>query len=162
MTEAYVWVSTAQQGVDKQRYGVLASANTRGLGPLQCVEETASGRLACRERAVGCLLTATTQGGDVVLCAEMRRMARSTLQVLEMLATLHAAWRPRAYCEQGGGVPHERVDVCPNHRMACSSTGEARGSPVVDVERSQDVRAYTRFPGTPPDGHPYGAQRCEP
>jgi DNA invertase Pin-like site-specific DNA recombinase len=72
--------------VDNQRYGVLVYANTRGLGPLQFVEDTASGRLAWRERAVGRLLTETTQAGDVVLFAEVSRMARSTLQVLEMLA----------------------------------------------------------------------------
>jgi len=83
---AYLRVSTDQQDVDNQRYGVLVYANTRGLGPLQFVEDTASGRLAWRERAVGHLLTETTQAGDVVLFAEVSRMARSTLQVLEMLA----------------------------------------------------------------------------
>src|SRR5215831_13818862 len=46
----------------------------------------ASGRLAWRDRAVGRLLMATAQAGDVVLFAEVSRMARSTLQVLEMLA----------------------------------------------------------------------------
>ena len=83
---AYLRVSTDQQDVDNQRYGVLVYANTRGLGPLQFVADTASGRLAWRERAVGRLLTETTQAGDVVLFAEVSRMARSTLQVLEMLA----------------------------------------------------------------------------
>jgi len=83
---AYLRVSTDQQDVDNQRYGVLVYANARGLGPLQFVEDTASGRLAWRERAVGRLLTETTQAGDVVLFAEVSRMARSTLQVLEMLA----------------------------------------------------------------------------
>src|ERR671937_246695 len=83
---AYLRVSTDQQDVDNQRYGVLIYANARGLGPLQFVEDMASGRLAWRERAVGRLLTETTQAGDVVLFAEVSRMARSTLQVLEMLA----------------------------------------------------------------------------
>jgi len=57
-----------------------------GLGPLQLVEETASGRLAWREWAVGRLLTATTQSGDVVLCTAERRMAHSTFQELAMSA----------------------------------------------------------------------------
>jgi DNA invertase Pin-like site-specific DNA recombinase len=83
---AYLRVSTDQQDVDNQRYGVLVYANARGLGPLQFVADTASGRLAWRERVVGRLLTATTQAGDVVLFAEVSRMARSTLQMLEMLA----------------------------------------------------------------------------
>src|SRR5207253_795154 len=52
---------------------------------LQFVEDTTSGRLAWRERAIGQLLRATATAGDVVLFAEISRMARSTLQVLEML-----------------------------------------------------------------------------
>jgi DNA invertase Pin-like site-specific DNA recombinase len=38
-----------------------------------------------RERAVGELITQTASEGDVVIFAEISRMARSTLQVLEML-----------------------------------------------------------------------------
>jgi DNA invertase Pin-like site-specific DNA recombinase len=53
----YVRGSTDQQEVDTQRYGVLVYANARGLRPLQFVADTASGRLAWRERAVGRLLT---------------------------------------------------------------------------------------------------------
>jgi DNA invertase Pin-like site-specific DNA recombinase len=83
---AYFRVSTEQQDVDNQRYGVLVYANARGLGPLQFVEDTASGRLAWCERAVGRWLTATTQAGDVALFAEVSHIPRSTLQVLEMLA----------------------------------------------------------------------------
>jgi DNA invertase Pin-like site-specific DNA recombinase len=79
-------VSTDRQDVANQRHGILEDANTQGLGPLQFVEDTTSGRVAWRERAIGQLLSATTTPGDVVLFAEISRMARSTLQVLEMLA----------------------------------------------------------------------------
>jgi hypothetical protein len=58
VTDAYVRNSTAPQDGDKQRYGVLASAHTRGLSPLQLVAETASGQLAWREQVVGRVLTA--------------------------------------------------------------------------------------------------------
>src|SRR5687767_464510 len=54
-------------------------------GPLRCVEDTASGRVVWRDRAVGRLLTETAHAGDAVLFAEISRMACSTLQVLEML-----------------------------------------------------------------------------
>ena len=100
---AYLRVSTDQQEVDNQRYGVLVYANTRGLGPLQFVEDTASGRLAWRERAVGHLLTETTQAGDIVLFAEVSRMARSTLQGPGDAGLLHAAGRARAYCQTADG-----------------------------------------------------------
>ena len=100
---AYLRVSTDQQDMDNQRYIVLVYANARGLGPLQFVADTASGRLAWRERAVGRLLTETTQAGDVVLFAEVSRMARSTFQVLEMSAycmqrdvAVYGALRPSA------------------------------------------------------------------
>jgi DNA invertase Pin-like site-specific DNA recombinase len=84
-TYAYLRVSTDQQDVDNQRYGLLVYANTHGLEPLQFVEDTASGRMAWRDRAVGRLLMETVHAGDAVLFAEISRMARSTLQVLEML-----------------------------------------------------------------------------
>jgi len=55
------------------------------LAPLHFVEDTLSGRLSWRDRALGHLLTVTVQAGDVILFAEVSRMARSTLQVLEIL-----------------------------------------------------------------------------
>jgi DNA invertase Pin-like site-specific DNA recombinase len=84
-TYAYLRLSTDQQDVDNQRYGLFVYANTHGLGPLQFVEDTASGRLAWRDRVVGRLLIETVHAGDAVLFAEISRMARSTLQLLEML-----------------------------------------------------------------------------
>ena len=95
-TYAYLRVSTDRQDVDNQRYGILEYANTQRLGPLQFVEDAVSGRLAWRDRAVGQLLTTTTQAGDVVLFAEVSRMARSTLQVLDMLE----------YCMERGLIVH--------------------------------------------------------
>jgi DNA invertase Pin-like site-specific DNA recombinase len=82
---AYLRVSTDEQDVDNQRYGLFMYANIHGLGPLRFVEDTASRRLAWRDRAVGRLLTETVHAGDAVLFAEISRIARSTLQVLEML-----------------------------------------------------------------------------
>jgi hypothetical protein len=63
-TYAYLRVSTDQQDVDNQRYGLFLYANIHGLGPLQFVEDTASGRLAWRDRVVGRLLTETVHAGD--------------------------------------------------------------------------------------------------
>lgn len=85
-TFAYLRVSTDRQDVANQRHGLLEYANTHSFAPLRFVEDTMSGRVAWRERAIGQLLSATATPGDVVLVAEISRMARSTLQVLEMLA----------------------------------------------------------------------------
>jgi DNA invertase Pin-like site-specific DNA recombinase len=85
VTYAYLRISTDRQDVANQRHGILEYANTHGLAPIQFVEDATSGREAWRERAIGQLLTAMASTGDVVIFAEVSRMARSTLQVLEML-----------------------------------------------------------------------------
>jgi Resolvase, N terminal domain len=84
-TYAYLRVSTDRQDVANQRHGILEYANAHGLAPVAFVEDAASGRLAWRERELGRLLCSATAAGDVVIFAEISRMARSTLQVLEML-----------------------------------------------------------------------------
>lgn len=82
---AYLRVSTDHQDLDNQRHGILEYANHHGISSLHFVEDTASGSLKWRERAVGKLLLEIAQSGDVVIFAEISRMARSTLQVLEIL-----------------------------------------------------------------------------
>jgi len=84
-TYAYLRVSTDRQDIANQRYGILEYANTHGLAPVQFVEDAASGRLAWRDRALGRLRCDSAVGGDVVIFAEISRMARSTLQILDML-----------------------------------------------------------------------------
>jgi DNA invertase Pin-like site-specific DNA recombinase len=85
VTYAYLRVSSNRQDVDNQRHGVLEYANTHRLAPLLFVEDVVSGRLSWQSRTIGQLLATTAQTGDVVIFAEVSRMARSTLQVLEML-----------------------------------------------------------------------------
>ncbi len=82
---AYLRVSTDRQDLHNQRHGILEYANVHGLGPIQFVEDTASGREKWHSRGVGLLLTQTARAKDVVIFSEVSRMARSTLQVLEML-----------------------------------------------------------------------------
>ena len=82
---AYLRVSTDQQDVDNQRHGIYSYCNTRNLTQINFVEDTVSGRKKWRERKIGELLTATMQPGDTLVVSEISRMARSTLQVLEIL-----------------------------------------------------------------------------
>lgn len=81
---AYLRVSTDAQDVDNQKLGVMEYANTRGLVPIKIIEDTASGKKAWRERAIGELLQ-TAKKGDAIIVAEVSRLARSTLQVLEIM-----------------------------------------------------------------------------
>ena len=82
---AYLRVSTHQQDVENQRHGILEYANRESLGHLEFVEDAVSGQKKWRDRELGRLLTKTAQSGDVIIFAEISRMARSTLQVLEIL-----------------------------------------------------------------------------
>jgi DNA invertase Pin-like site-specific DNA recombinase len=82
---AYLRVSTNQQDVDNQRHGILEYANQKSLGQLKFIGDSVSGQKRWRDRELGKLLTKTAQSGDVIIFAEISRMARSTLQVLEIL-----------------------------------------------------------------------------
>jgi DNA invertase Pin-like site-specific DNA recombinase len=57
----------------------------QSLSGLEYVRDGASGKIKWRDRQLGQLLTAVCQPGDTVVFAEISRMARSTLQVLEIL-----------------------------------------------------------------------------
>jgi DNA invertase Pin-like site-specific DNA recombinase len=82
---AYLRVSTNQQDVENQRHGILEYANQKSLGQLKFVSDSVSGQKRWRERELGKLLAKTAGSGDMIIFAEISRMARSTLQVLEIL-----------------------------------------------------------------------------
>lgn len=81
---AYLRVSTDAQDVDNQKHGILEYANQNGISGLKFVEDTVSGKKKWRARKLGSLLD-TLVAKDVIVFAEVSRMARSTLQVLEIL-----------------------------------------------------------------------------
>ncbi len=85
VTYAYLRVSTNQQDVDNQRHGCLEYANQKSLGYLEFISDSVSGHKRWRERELGKLLTNKTISGDIIIFAEISPMARSTLQVLEIL-----------------------------------------------------------------------------
>lgn len=83
-TFAYIRVSTDKQDLDNQRHGVIEYAKKHNLEPLTFFEDTASGKKSWKERDLGKLLEHAKKD-DVMLVAEISRLARSTLQVLEIL-----------------------------------------------------------------------------
>lgn len=82
---AYLRVSTDEQDVNNQKHGILEYANAHHIAGLVFVEDVASGKLEWRNRKLGELLLSQCKAGDTVVFAEISRMARSTLQVLEIL-----------------------------------------------------------------------------
>lgn len=83
-TFAYLRVSTDQQDVDSQRHGILEYANANGLTDIAFTSDSVSGKKKWHERKLGQLLESMSPG-DIILFAEMSRIARSTLQVLEVM-----------------------------------------------------------------------------
>lgn len=81
---AYLRVSTDYQDVDNQRHGILEYANSHGFAKLIFTEDSVSGKTSWRERKLGALIESLSPG-DVLIFAEISRIARSTLQVLEVL-----------------------------------------------------------------------------
>lgn len=80
----YLRVSTSAQDTQNQLHGIRQYCQERGIEPDSVIEDTASGSVSWHNRKIGELLSVADKG-DVLLVAEVSRLARSTLQVLEIL-----------------------------------------------------------------------------
>jgi len=83
----YLRVSTDGQDTEKNKADILAWANSKGFGPVRWVEEKISGTKDWRKRELGKLVN-SLKSGDWLITPEFSRLARSTLQILEVLAEL--------------------------------------------------------------------------
>lgn len=81
---AYLRVSTNSQDAENQKFGVLDYCNTRGLVPLKIITDEISTQVKWGERKISEILNEAV-AGDVIVVSEISRLARSTLQVLEIL-----------------------------------------------------------------------------
>lgn len=84
-TVAYLRVSTADQDVEKNKADILHLANNKGLGQVEWIEETASGRISWKKRRLGYLLN-ELKSGDSLLVSELSRLGRSMLECMEILS----------------------------------------------------------------------------
>lgn len=83
----YLRVSTEDQDTEKNKADVLLWANSKGLGPVQFIEEKVSGCKDWRKRKLADVVESLGEG-DWLIIPEFSRLARSTLQILEILAEL--------------------------------------------------------------------------
>ena len=81
---AYLRVSSDSQDVANQKHGIYDYTNKVGIGNLVFVEDVVTGKKKWRQRKLGALVEGMTSG-DCIVFAEVSRIARSTLQVLEVL-----------------------------------------------------------------------------
>lgn len=78
-------VSTAEQDLEKNKFDILQLANAKGLGQVQWIEETVSGRVSWRKRRIAVVLN-EFQAGDDLIVSELSRLGRSMLECMEILS----------------------------------------------------------------------------
>ena len=81
---AYLRVSTSQQDTANQKLSVLDYCNRRHFAPVTYIEDTRSGKVPWQSRPIGDILK-KAHPDDHIIVAEVSRLGRSALQVLEIL-----------------------------------------------------------------------------
>ena len=81
---AYLRISTDKQDLDNQKHGLYEYANAHEITKLEMIEDIVSSRKAWKDRGIG-ELTGRLKPGDNVLTPEISRLARSTLEALEII-----------------------------------------------------------------------------
>ena len=81
---AYLRVSTDQQDLQNQKFGILDYCNKNQIGDIKFIEDKTSGKISWQERTIGKIIE-SAKAGDVILASEVSRLGRSALQVLEIL-----------------------------------------------------------------------------
>lgn len=82
---AYLRVSKDEQDINNQRHGILEYANANNINELIFVEDKVSSRIAWEKRKLGNLINKKAKSGDTIIFAEVSRMARNVLEVLDIL-----------------------------------------------------------------------------
>jgi DNA invertase Pin-like site-specific DNA recombinase len=80
----YLRVSTDAQDAANQKHGVVHYCTSHGLLAPLFIEDSEHGSKDWRTRQLGTLIQSSS-AGDVVVVSEVSRLARSTLQVLEIM-----------------------------------------------------------------------------
>ncbi|HCG7089187.1 TPA: recombinase family protein [Vibrio parahaemolyticus] len=80
---AYLRVSSDSQDVSNQKHGIYEYCNRVGIIILCFIEDVVTGKKKWHERKLGLLIDGM-EAGDKLIFAEVSRIARSTLQVLEV------------------------------------------------------------------------------
>ena len=83
-TVSYLRVSTEEQDLEKNKADILKYSNDNKLGNVEFIEEKVSGTKNWRQRKIADVIN-NLKSGDNLIVSELSRLARSTLQILEIL-----------------------------------------------------------------------------
>lgn len=83
-TVAYLRVSTDAQDLEKNKADILHLANDKNLGKVEFIEEKVSGKVSWRDRKIKSIID-ELQKGDNLIVAELSRLGRSMLDIMEIL-----------------------------------------------------------------------------
>ena len=83
-TKGFIRVSKLDQDTEKNKLDILQFANAHKLGNVEFIEEHVSGTKDYKKRKLGALLDSMNKG-DVLIVPELSRVARSTIQILEVI-----------------------------------------------------------------------------
>jgi DNA invertase Pin-like site-specific DNA recombinase len=84
MIYGYIRVSTDKQTVENQRFEINRFCEQQNIAIGVWLEETISGSKEPEKRKLGKLL-AKLKKGDILICAELSRLGRSLLMIMEIL-----------------------------------------------------------------------------
>jgi len=84
-TYSYLRVSQVTQDLDKDKSSILALANELKLGHVVFVEEKISGKISWKQRKIAEIIE-SAQEGDNIIIAEISRLGRSLLEIVEILS----------------------------------------------------------------------------
>ena len=87
MTYGYIRVSTDKQTVENQRFEILEFAKKNGISVDRWFEETVSGTIVPKQRALGRLLSVIKKD-DLIICSELSRLGRSLFMIMSILNKL--------------------------------------------------------------------------
>jgi DNA invertase Pin-like site-specific DNA recombinase len=84
MNYGYIRVSTDKQTVENQRFEITRFCEHENIAIDHWIEETISGAKDPEKRKLGKVLS-KLQKGDILVCAELSRLGRSLLMIMEIL-----------------------------------------------------------------------------
>jgi len=82
---SYLRVSQLSQDLEKDKASILALANEMKLGHVQFFEEKISGKISWQKRKIAEIIE-QAQEGDSLIVAEISRLGRSLLEIVEILS----------------------------------------------------------------------------